>query len=105
MLDDTLVMMMGEFGRSPVINADAGRDHWTPAMSMVMAGGGLRHGQVIGSTDARGGAIASGIVRPQDLAATTFRHLGIDLASHWINHQGRPIPIVADGGQPLQTQS
>jgi uncharacterized protein (DUF1501 family) len=101
MLDSTLVMMMGEFGRSPVINQQAGRDHWTPAMSMVMAGGGLQHGQVIGSTDRRGGAINSSPVRPQDLAATTFRHLGIDLASHWVNRQGRPIPIVVDGGRPI----
>lgn len=101
MLDDTLVLMMGEFGRSPVINKDAGRDHWTNVMSMVMAGGGLQHGQVIGSTDRRGGAIESSPVRPQDLAATVFRHLGIDLNSHWINNQGRPIPIVLEGGRPI----
>ena len=102
LLDDTLVMMMGEFGRSPVINKDAGRDHWTAVMSMVMAGGGFRHGRVIGSTDSRGGAIASQAVRPQDLAATTFRHLGIDLSAHWVNPQGRPTPIVAEGGQPIE---
>lgn len=102
LLEDTLVMMMGEFGRSPVINKDAGRDHWTAVMSMVMAGGGLRHGRVIGSTDSRGGAIASQIVRPQDLAATTYRHLGIDLSSHWINPQGRPTPIVVEGGRPIE---
>jgi len=101
MLDDTLVLMMGEFGRSPVINKEAGRDHWTNVMSMVMAGGGLQHGQVIGSTDRRGGAIESSPVRPQDLAATTFRHLGIDLNSNWINKQGRPIPIVQEGGRPI----
>ncbi len=101
MLDDTLVVMMGEFGRSPVINKEAGRDHWTNVMSMVMAGGGLRHGQVIGSTDSRGGAVASSAVRPQDLAATTFRHLGIDLGSHWINSRGRPIPIITEGGRPI----
>ena len=102
MLDDTLVMMLGEFGRSPVINKEAGRDHWTAAMSLVMSGGGFQHGRVIGSTDSRGGAIASQPVRPQDLAATTFRHLGIDLTSHWTNNQGRPIPIVVEGGKPLQ---
>lgn len=101
LLDNTLVLMMGEFGRSPVINKEAGRDHWTNVMSMVLAGGGLRHGQVIGSTDRRGGAIESNPVRPQDLAATTYRHLGIDLNSHWINNQGRPIPIVAEGGHPI----
>jgi hypothetical protein len=101
LLDDTLVLMMGEFGRSPVINKEAGRDHWTNVMSMVLAGGGLNHGQVIGSTDRRGGAIESNPVRPQDLAATTFRHLGIDLNSHWVNNQGRPVPIVAEGGRPI----
>lgn len=101
LLDDTLVMMMGEFGRSPVINKEAGRDHWTNVMSMVVAGGGLRHGQAIGSTDRRGGAVASSVVRPQDLAATTFQHLGIDLNSHWVNHRGRPMPIVQEGGRPI----
>ncbi|MDZ4685357.1 MAG: DUF1501 domain-containing protein [Planctomycetaceae bacterium] len=100
-LDDTLVIMMGEFGRSPVINKDAGRDHWTNVMSLVMAGGGLRHGQAIGSTDARGAEIKTGIVRPQDLAATVFRHLDIDLGAHWISPQGRPTPIVVEGGRPI----
>jgi len=101
LLDDTLVMMMGEFGRSPVINKDAGRDHWTNVMSMVMAGGGLNHGQVIGATDSRGGSPSKSVVRPQDLAATTFKHLGIDLDSHWINPRGRPIPIITEGGHPI----
>ena len=101
LLDQTLVLMLGEFGRSPFINREAGRDHWTSSMSMIVAGGGLRHGQVIGSTDARGGAITSGVVRPQDLAATVFRHLGIPLDAHWRNPQGRPIPIVMEGGRPI----
>jgi len=101
MLDDTLVMMMGEFGRSPKINTDAGRDHWVPVMSMIMSGGGIQGGQVIGSTDRTGGEIKSGKVRPQDLAATTFKHLGINLDSHWTDPQGRPIPIVQEGGQPV----
>lgn len=101
LLDNTLVIMMGEFGRSPVINKELGRDHWVNVMSMVMAGGGLNHGQVIGSTDRRGGTIMSNAVRPQDLAATTFQHLNIDLESYWVNHQGRPIPIVQEGGRPI----
>jgi len=101
LLDSTLVMMMGEFGRSPVINKEAGRDHWTNVMSMVMAGGGLNHGQAIGSTDSRGGAPATGIVRPQDLAATTFRHLGMDLDAAWVNSRGRPLPVVPEGGRPI----
>jgi hypothetical protein len=101
MLDDTLVMMMGEFGRSPKINTQAGRDHWVPVMSMIMSGGGMQTGQVIGSSDRVGGEIRSGKVRPQDLAATTFRHLGIDLESNWITAQGRPVPIIQEGGRPI----
>ncbi len=101
MLDDTLVMMMGEFGRSPKINTQAGRDHWVPVMSMIMSGGGIAGGQVIGSTDRTGGEIKSGKVRPQDLAATTFKHLGIDLGTHWTDPQGRPTPIVQEGGKPV----
>ena len=100
-LDKTLVLMLGEFGRSPVINKDAGRDHWTNVMSMVAAGGGLRHGQAVGSTDSRGYDVKDGLVRPQDLAATVYRHLGIDLASHWVTPQGRPTPIVVEGGRPI----
>lgn len=101
LLDSTLVLMLGEFGRSPVINKDAGRDHWTNVMSMVAAGGGLRHGQAVGSTDSKGYDVKDGLVRPQDLAATVFRHLEIDLASQWVNPQGRPIPIVVEGGRPI----
>ncbi len=101
LLDDTYVMMMGEFGRTPVINEKAGRHHWTSIMSMVVAGGGMPTGQVIGSSDSRGGTIMSGAVRPQDLAATTFKHLGIDLNSYWVNPRGRPIPIVQEGGRPI----
>ena len=102
LLDDTLVMMMGEFGRSPKINTEAGRDHWVPVMSMIMSGGGIQGGQVLGSTDRTGGEMKSGMVRPQDLAATTFKHLEIDLNRHWINPQGRPIPIVQEGGRPIK---
>lgn len=101
LLDSTLVLMLGEFGRSPVMTADAGRNHWTNVMSMLVAGGGLRHGQVIGSTDHRGGDIKERAVRPADLAATVFRHLGIPLDAHWLNPQGRPIPIVTEGGRPV----
>lgn len=101
LLDSTLVLMMGEFGRSPVMTKTAGREHWTSVMSMLVAGGGLPSGQVIGSTDSKGYGIKDGRVTPADLAATTFRHLGIDLESQWTNAQGRPIPIVNDGGRPI----
>ncbi len=101
LLDSTLVMMMGEFGRTPVMSSDAGRGHWGNVMSMLMAGGKFRHGQTVGATDPKGYGPIEGLVRPQDIAATTFRHLGIDLGAHWISPQGRPTPIVTEGGRPI----
>ncbi len=101
LLESTLVLMLGEFGRSPVMTKDGGREHWTPVMSMLAAGGGASHGQVVGSTDSRGGTIKSRKVTPSDLAATVFRHLDIPLDAHWLNPQGRPVPVVAEGGQPI----
>jgi hypothetical protein len=101
LLDSTLILMLGEFGRTPVLTADNGRGHWTNVMSMVLAGGGYRHGHVIGATDHRGGEIKERRVTPADLAATVFAHLGIPLDTAWINPQGRPIPIVTCGGRPI----
>ncbi len=101
LLDSTLVLMLGEFGRSPEISRTGGRTHWPNCMSLLVAGGGLAHGQVIGSTDSRGGDIKDGRVTPADLAATVFRHLEIDLGKQWTDLQGRPHPMVADGGRPI----
>jgi hypothetical protein len=100
LLEQTLVLMLGEFGRSPVMTKDAGREHWTPVMSMLAAGGAGPHGQVVGGTDHKGGEIKSRKVTPSDLAATVFRHLDIPLDSQWVNPQGRPVPIV-DRGAPI----
>jgi len=102
LLDSTMVLMMGEFGRGPVMTKTAGRDHWTNCMSMLAFGGGIRGGQVIGSTDARGYGIKDRPVSPSDLAASVFRHLGIDTATTWISPQGRPTPIVTEGGKVVQ---
>jgi hypothetical protein len=101
LLDTTMVMMMGEFGRSPVINNKAGRGHWTNVMSMLVAGGGMKTGQVIGSTDRKGYGIASRPVRPADLAATTFEHLGINPGALWTDRKGRPTGIVTEGGRAI----
>lgn len=101
LLDSTLVLMLGEFGRSPALNKNAGRDHWINCMSMLVAGGGLPSGQVVGSTDSKGYDIRDRRVTPADLAATVFRHLGIDLNASWRDPQGRPIPIVTEGGRPI----
>jgi hypothetical protein len=102
LLDSTLVMMTTEFGRGPVINKNAGRDHWTNCMSLLLAGGGLRHGQATGSTDSKGYAIKDRRVGPSDIAATVFRHLGIPLHASWQDPQGRPVPIVTEDGQPIR---
>jgi uncharacterized protein (DUF1501 family) len=101
LLDSTLVLMMGEFGRSPLISATGGRTHWTNCMSVLVAGGGVAHGQVIGSTDDKGYDIRDGRVIPADIAASVFRHLGIDPSAQWTDLQGRPHPVVSDGGRPI----
>jgi hypothetical protein len=103
LLDDTLVLALGEFGRTPVFSQRGlgGREHWVNCMSMLLAGGGLAHGQVVGSTDAKGYDVKDARVTPPDLAATIFRHLGIDLATQWTDQQGRPQSIVTEGGQPI----
>ena len=100
LLETTLVLILGEFGRSPVMTKTAGRDHWPAVMSFLMAGGGMRGGQVIGATDRRGGAIQETPLGPGDLAATVFQHLGIPAGAHWTNPAGRPVPLV-DAGRPI----
>lgn len=100
LLDDVLVLAMGEFGRTPRLGTQGstdGRDHWPVVMSMVMAGGGFRHGQVIGSTEADGGAIRERPVTPGDLAATIYHHFGIPPTETYLDHQGRPRFIVEGG--------
>jgi uncharacterized protein (DUF1501 family) len=101
LLGDTLVLVLGEFGRSPIFSqrGTGGREHWFNCMSLLLAGGGLAHGQVVGSTDAKGGEVKEARVTPADLGATVFRHLDIDLATQWTDPQGRPQPIVTEGGR------
>jgi uncharacterized protein (DUF1501 family) len=103
LLDDTLVLALGEFGRTPMFSqrGTGGREHWVNCMSMLVAGGGLAHGQVVGSTDAKGYDVKEARVTPADLGATVFRHLGIDLAARWTDAQGRPQSIVTGGGRPI----
>jgi hypothetical protein len=102
LLETTLVVTIGEFGRSPRINADVGRDHWGAVMSFLMAGGGIRTGQAIGSTDRTGGYIKDRPLAPGDLAATVFRTLGINHNDHWTDLRGRPIPLVEGGAEPIR---
>jgi uncharacterized protein (DUF1501 family) len=103
LLGDTLVLALGEFGRSPAFSqrGTGGREHWPSCMSMLVAGGGLAHGQVVGSTNASGGEVKDAPVTPADLGATVFRHLGIDQGARWTDSQGRPHPIVTGAGRPI----
>jgi hypothetical protein len=93
LLDETLVVCLSEFGRSPKINAQAGRDHWGNVFSLCLAGGGIRGGMVHGASDAVGGAPRDGLVRPADLLATMFHLLGHEPATQIHDHLGRPLPI------------
>jgi hypothetical protein len=103
LLEDVLVIAMGEFGRTPMMGTQGstdGRNHWAVVMSMAMAGGGLRHGQVIGSTEADGGYIKERPVTPGDLAATIYRHMGVPIDATYTDGTGRPRFIV-EQGQPI----
>jgi uncharacterized protein (DUF1501 family) len=93
-----LVVAMGEFGRTPRMNRDAGRDHWGNTFSVLFAGGGMRMGQVVGRSSPRGETVADRPVRPQDVAASVYHHLGIDGGRvAFPDYQGRPLYLVEHG--------
>jgi hypothetical protein len=98
MMDNTLLVVLGEFGRTPKINKDAGRDHWPHAMSVLMAGAGVPRGGIIGATDSKGYYASENVYRPEDFAASLYTKLGID--PHQILHKtsGRPVQLVNNGG-------
>jgi hypothetical protein len=96
-----LVMTYGEFGRTPRINPQAGRDHWPGAMSVLFAGGGLRMGQVIGSTDSKAEYPKTRAVGPQDVLATMYHVLDIDYRHQFYDAAQRPIPILNEG-KPIE---
>lgn len=100
LLDETLVVWMGEMGRTPTVNKDAGRDHWSFCYSALLAGGGVRGGQVYGSSDRTAAYPSTNPVDPADLAATIFHCLGIDPRAEITDRQGRP--FVPCGGSPLK---
>jgi hypothetical protein len=103
LLDEVLVLAMGEFGRTPLMGTQGstdGRNHWPVVMSMALAGGGFRHGQVIGATEADGGQIKERRVTPGDLAATIYHHMGVPLNATYLDTSGRPRHIV-ENGRPI----
>jgi Protein of unknown function (DUF1501) len=97
LLADTLVLVFGEFGRTPKLNKDAGRDHWAPAASLLFAGAGVRGGQVIGATDKQGAYATRRPVAPADVAYTVYEALGIDPDKMLTAPDGRPVHILDQG--------
>lgn len=100
LLDSTLVIVMGEMGRTPKVNAKAGRDHWPPCSFSLWVGGGVKRGLVYGETDQHAAYPKSHPVSPADLVATIYSLLGIDPHMSVPDRIGRPIPI-AHGGEPI----
>jgi hypothetical protein len=96
LLDTTLVVMLGEFGRTPTINKDAGRDHWSNAMSVMFAGCGVAGGQVVGATDRAGYAAIERVLSPENFVSTIYRKLQIDPGKIYHTAQGRPVHLVSD---------
>ncbi len=97
LLKDTLVVWMGEFGRTPEINALAGRDHWPNTGCALFAGAGVPGGQVVGKTDIKGAEATERKVSPQDIAATLYAKMGINIEKEYVTPQDRPVHILQDG--------
>lgn len=107
LLESTLVILCGEFSRTPRMNdggnggpplsmGTPGRDHWGNAMFCLLGGGGIRGGQIVGSTDARGERPLTRAVRPEHIHATIYKAMGIDPRLHLLDHRGRPTPVLED---------
>jgi uncharacterized protein (DUF1501 family) len=97
MLDETLVVMMGEMGRTPRVNKDAGRDHWSQCQTVILAGGGIRRGAVVGASDETASYPVTQPYGIQDLLRTIFGQLGVDSDKVYHTPVGRPVPIVNGG--------
>ena len=96
LLDSTLVLAWGEFGRTPRVNNDAGRDHYPNVFSAALAGGGVRGGTIVGESDEKAAYPKSNPKTPQDMLATVYRHLGVDTRAEYLNN-GRPVPVLPSG--------
>jgi len=101
MLETTMVVAWGEFGRTPRVNKDSGRDHYPNVFSAALAGGPVQGGRVVGSSDSKGAFPLDNPKSPQDVLATMYQHLGIDTQRHYLDHSGRPI-ITLPFGKPLE---
>ncbi|WP_298860372.1 DUF1501 domain-containing protein [uncultured Gimesia sp.] len=99
-LDDVLIFCAGEFGRTPMMNGHAGRDHWANCFTVMFAGGGVRGGRVVGASEKFGGGVLERKTSPMDLLATIYQTLGIPLDTHFNDDSGRPTSII-DTGKPI----
>jgi len=97
MMDDVMVIAWGEFGRTPKVNSTGGRDHYPHVFSAAVAGGGIEGGRVVGESDSKGAEPKERPIRPQDVLATMYRHLGIDVSKQYLDHGGRPVPVLPFG--------
>ena len=102
LLDTTMVLVTGEFGRTPRINKLAGRDHWGPSSAIAVAGSGIKGGTIVGASNERAEKPATKPYRPADLAATIYHSLGVDPEREFKTPEGRPIPIVPHGGEVIE---
>ena len=96
LLESTLVLAWGEFGRTPKVNGDAGRDHYPNVFSAALAGGPVKGGRIVGESDSKGAFPKANPKSPQDVLATVYQHLGIDTETSYLNN-GRPIPVLPSG--------
>jgi len=96
LLDSTMVIALGEFGRTPQVNKDGGRDHWSNAMSVLFAGGKTPGGQAIGATDNKGFAAIERVLSPENFVSTIYTKLGINPDKMYYTHEGRPVHLVSD---------
>src|SRR5262249_7503122 len=99
---NTLVVWMGEFGRTPLINRTAGRDHFPLAWSTVLAGAGVKGGQAVGSTGKDGAAVAERPGRVSDFLSTVFTAVGVDPTKENLTWEGRPISLAPKGGKVIE---
>ena len=102
LLTNTMVLAMGEFGRTPKVNPAGGRDHWPQCWTILMAGGGIKGGQVVGASDDIGATPKDRPTTPAEVAATIYKGLGIPLELELPGAQGRPIPLVDRGIEPIK---
>jgi hypothetical protein len=102
LLDDTMVVNLAEFGRTPKVNPAGGRDHWPQCFTVGFAGGGVRGGQVVGASDPIGAVPAERPVEPPEVVATIFHSLGLDLKTHLPGPAGRPFPLVDSGFREIR---